>query len=255
MGQGKQVGIMASSQFYLTLPSNSNEENSASVFTTNLPQNIEIIDPNSWFNITDNDNLIEFFDAGKQVKHKIKILWGRYETADELIDVLNSAIRFSTNREKATYEDYFNFSYVKQKKTINMYLNTALIKNVKISRNITYMLGFREQDFTYIDYTTPATIDLQAYNTAVVSCAMNYLYLYCDVLEPQVIDTKLAPILQVVNVEWKYTELVSRIYTSPHYVPILKKCFNSIDINIKNDQDLPVNFTFGKTIVKFIFEK
>jgi len=75
------------------------------------------------------------------------------------------------------------------------------------------------------------------------------------VLEPQVIGTKLAPILQVVNVEGKYTDLVSRIYTSPHYVPILKKCFNSIDINIKNDQNLPVNFTFGKTIVKLHFRK
>jgi len=31
---------MASSQFYLTLHSNSNEENSASVFSTNLPKNI-----------------------------------------------------------------------------------------------------------------------------------------------------------------------------------------------------------------------
>jgi len=84
---------------------------------------------------------------------------------------------------------------------------------------------------------------------------MNYLYLYFDVLGPQVNGTKLAPIIQVVNVEGKYTELVSRIYTAPHYLPILKMCFNYIDINIKNDQDMPVNFTFGKTIVKIHFRK
>jgi len=132
---------------FLTLPSNSNEENSASVFTTNLPQNIllegdwecalvEIIYPNSWFNIIEYDNLIEFLDAGKEIKHKIEIPRGRYESADELIEVLNSAIRFATNCEKFTYEDYFKFSYVKQKKTINLYLNTALIKNVKLPENI-----------------------------------------------------------------------------------------------------------------------
>jgi len=63
------------------------------------------------------------------------------------------------------------------------------------------MLGFRENDFTFINYSKPLTIDLQAYNPADLSCAMIYLYLYCDVLEPQIIGTKLAPLLQVVNVE------------------------------------------------------
>jgi len=109
------------------------------------------------------------------VKHKIEIPRGRYETADELIDVLISSKRFATNREKSTYEDYFKFSYMPVKKTINLYLNTALIKNVKLPQNIIYMLGFREQDFTYIDYSKPNTLDLQEYYPADLSCAMSYL--------------------------------------------------------------------------------
>jgi len=118
---------MSSSQFYLPLPSNSNLENTASIFTTALPQNIhlegawecalvEIIYPNSWFNITEKDNLIEFIDVEKNLKHKIKIPRGRYETADELIDVLNSSIRFATNREKSSYENFLHFPDEKDNK-------------------------------------------------------------------------------------------------------------------------------------------
>jgi len=118
-----------------------------------------------------------------------------------------------------------------------------------------YMLGFYEENITNIDYSDTTILDISAYYPADLSCGMSYLYIYCDVLEPQIIGTKLAPLLQVVNVEGKYTQLVSRIYTAPHYVPILKKCFNSIEINIKNDMDEPVNFTFGKTIVKMHFRK
>jgi len=88
-------------------------------------------------------------------------------------------------------------------------------------QNIIYMLGFHEIDFTFINYPNPLTIDLQAYYPADLSCAMSYLYLYCDVLEPQIIGTKLAPLLQAVNVEGKYTSLFSKSYTLPHYIPIL----------------------------------
>jgi len=136
---------MSSSQFYLTLPSNSNLENTASIFTTALPQNInlegawecamvEIIYPNSWFNITEKDNLIEFIDVENNVKHKIKIPRGRYESADELIDVLNSSIRFATNRDKSSYENFLHFSYVPMKKTISMCLNTSLLQNLKLPK-------------------------------------------------------------------------------------------------------------------------
>lgn len=96
---------------------------------------------------------------------------------------------------------------------------------------------------------------MNAYFPSDMSNSLNYLYIYCDVLEPQVIGTALAPLLQVVHVEGKYTDLVSRIYTAPHYVPVLKKCFNTIEINIRDDQNTPVNFTFGKTIVKLHFRK
>jgi len=182
---------------------------------------VEIIYPNSWFNITENVNLIEFMNVEKNVKHKIKIPRGRYETVDELNDVLNSSIRFATKREKSSYENFLHFSYMPLKKTISIPLNTYLLQNLMQPQNIIYMLGFWENDFKFINYSNPLTIDLQAYYPADLSCSMSYLYLCCDILEPQIICTKLATLLQVVNVEGKYTSLVSKSYMSPHYIPIV----------------------------------
>jgi len=105
-------------------------------FTTTLPQNVnlegcwecalvEIIYPNSWFNVTTADSLIEFLDIEKTLSNKIKIPRGRYETADELINILNSSIMYVARREKTAYNSYLAFSYVAAKRTIQLRIDRS----------------------------------------------------------------------------------------------------------------------------------
>jgi hypothetical protein len=257
---------MNSSQFYLTLPSNSKAENTASVYTTTLPQYVHlegnwecalvvIIYPNSWFNVTEEENFIRFFDIDNKVRQVVKVPRGRYETIQDLINTLNFSLDFISKKDNIPYNMYMSLTYDVMRKIVQLRLNRDKIRGLKFTKNIYYMLGFRENDILSIDYSTKGEQLLNAYYPADMNCAMNYLYIYCDILEPQIIGTALAPLLQVVNIEGKYTDLVSRIYTAPHYVPVLRKTFNTIEINIKSDQNKPIDFTFGKTITKMHFRK
>ena len=76
------------------------------------------------------------------------------------------------------------------------------------------------------------------------------LYVYCDICELQPVGDVLAPLLRVVNVQGNYSDVVDRIYDTPHYVPVLKKQFGSIEIEIKTDQNTPLALQYGKTLVK-----
>ena len=61
--------------------------------------------------------------------------------------------------------------------------------------------------------------------------------------------------LRIVPISGNFGEIVEKTFVAPHYVPILKKVFSSIDISIKTDQDRPFAFQFGKSIVKLHFRK
>jgi hypothetical protein len=81
------------------------------------------------------------------------------------------------------------------------------------------------------------------------------MYVYCDVVAPQVVGNVNAPLLRVVNVQGSHTDIVDKVFTNPHYVPVLKREFESIEINISDDAGVPVNFKYGKIFVKLHFKK
>ena len=88
-----------STQFYITLPSNSLSSNSAAEFITSLPVNInldgewevglsEIIYGNTWFNITSNNDKITFFDDKHELNVTLHIAKGRYEDVHGLMETI-----------------------------------------------------------------------------------------------------------------------------------------------------------------------
>ena len=79
------------------------------------------------------------------------------------------------------------------------------------------------------------------------------LYVYCNIVEPQIIGNAMAPILRAVNIRGNFGDIIDEVYNNPHYVPVLKKEFNIIEINISDDTGKLVNFQYGKVFVKLHF--
>lgn len=257
---------MDSNQFYLTLPSNSDPKNTASTFTTNLPRLIdlsgdwevglaEIIYANSWYNIAQAQNVIQFFDVDNNVRQKIKIPRARYQTINELIETINNSIGVVSKQDKVNYLSGINFRYDHVRKGCTILIDCTRFRGLKISEHLRYMLGFKDLQFINIDYINNKNVTLISQHAPDMLGGMHSIYVYCDIVAPQIVGNIFAPLLQVINVEGQYMDIVNHAYITPHYIPILKKSFNSIEILLKSDQDDPIPFEYGKSIVKLHFRR
>ena len=81
------------------------------------------------------------------------------------------------------------------------------------------------------------------------------MYVYANILEPQIVGNVSAPLLRIVNVEGKYPNIIDKVFDFPHYIPVLVKDISDIEINIKDDLNEYIPFLSGKVIIKLHFRR
>jgi len=69
------------------------------------------------------------------------------------------------------------------------------------------------------------------------------------VLQHVVVGDVIAPLLRIVDMKTASTSVKHQILNRPLYVPLLKKNFDTIEINIMTDEGLPFPFVDGKLVV------
>ena len=74
----------------------------------------------------------------------------------------------------------------------------------------------------------------------------NSLYVYCDAAEAIPVGDIKAPLLRVVDAAANFGDLIHRLYTTPQYVPVSRKEFNTVEIDIRDDTGRPVHYTFAE---------
>jgi len=79
------------------------------------------------------------------------------------------------------------------------------------------------------------------------------LYVYCDVIEPCVVGDSKVQLLRIIPLVGEITG--HHIFTNHIYVPIQKKHFDCLEINIMTDTGDVVPFACGKTIVILHFRR
>lgn len=253
------------SQFFITLPSNSTSSNTSSIFATKLPINIhldgewdvglaEIMYGNTWRNIDGENDCIKFLDVKSNTKVTWRLAQGRYETVYGLLEAMQKARKVYVNPEKNILLEKFEFGYMENIKRCTLKIDTNAIHDFQAHEDFLYMLGFGNKQIKEIKNDSGEQF-ITSWHPVDMSCGLNHLYIYCDIVAPQIVGNVQAPLLQVVNIEGKYVDIINRIYIAPHYIPILKKDFNTIEINIKDDRNRPIGFEYGKTIVKLHFKR
>ena len=119
--------------------------------------------------------------------------------------------------------------------------------HITLSEHLAYMLGFKspflEKQITMGQYPP----DMRG--------GIDSLFVYCDIVSPQVVGDSMQHLLRILPVGGKYGDIINHVFVSPHYMDVLQKDFSSISISIKTDRDLPVPFKFGKTILKLHFRR
>jgi len=75
------------------------------------------------------------------------------------------------------------------------------------------------------------------------------MYIYCDILEHVTVGDTKASLLRIVDKPRKQHGNVHRHFDPILYVPLQKKNFDTVEINIMTDSGQPVPFRFGKSFV------
>ena len=240
--------------FYLTLPSNSSLEyfpdNTLTHFITKLPRTIdldggwevglaEIQYPHTWYNVRENDGWMVILDRTNTSDfRKFKVSEGYYPTPQALVKAINDAIKEADPEKRVRLE----YNRITEK------------VSVRLEENISFFLKGSMQRLLGLDGEHH-----QEYAEAGQVIDMNQgfysLYVYCNLIEPRVVGDSHVPLLRIVPVQGKHTDLVTRFFQKVYYLPLQQKCFETVEIYIRDDTGQKVPFERGKVVVTLHFRK
>ena len=83
----------------------------------------------------------------------------------------------------------------------------------------------------------------------------NVVYVYCDVVENVPVGDTVAPLLRIVNANGPFGTIINRTFERPRYIPIQKKNFGSLEIDIRDGFGRPIPFEFGTVIATLHFRR
>jgi len=114
---------------------------------------------------------------------------------------------------------------------------------VRFSEDLACLLGF----LPHKDYT--GRPEKMAELSVNLTGSQNLLYVYCDLLEQAPVGDTKAPFLLIANRSAKETTSHAEHLTfNPiQYVPLQKKCFDSVTVYMMNDAGMPMPFIPGKS--------
>lgn len=256
-------------EFHLTLLSNSSmnyfPDNKTTSFSTQLPKSLhldgewvvgltEFQFPCSLESVSETSNIIYIerityvlTGRNKRVQSgtewmKTKIASGNYISTGDVIAALNS------NKDLLN-KVLFQLDQTSNRVSISV-LDRSIVK-LTMSSNLCLQLGFEPNNDFRKDSVSkhPANVLLGL---------PSQLLVYCDLIEPQIIGDVFAQVLRVCvldNKRYVYGTQQAHIFSPTHYVPVLRREFENIEIHIRTSTGENVPFLFGTACVKLHFKK
>jgi len=227
---------MEVTQFYLHLPSNSSldtfPKNTLTEYRVCLRQTISLtgiwevaltdIDyPHSWNNVQG-----DFRNRFYVRNPKLDGMWealivppGHYSSITEVIAKMNEVVD-----EDDCFKDDVQFSFDTRKVTVYLQ-NDAEVHFSDIGQ----MLGFSSN--TRISNTSSSIAEREAD----LEQGFHDLYVYSDIVQAQFVEDALVPLFGIASVEGVDGQDVSKSFERPHYLPVSRREFETIEVNIKLD--------------------
>lgn len=256
---------------FLTLPSNSSLEffpqNSLSAYRTKLPTHVdlrdgewevglsEILYPHTWYNVTavnkeepeeSNTYIIVYYSdlneisvAGTSTTFNVNLPGTRVGLPPGLYASTESLLQ-TLNRLLGQVDDLgISFRECPLSRKVQMIIPTQT--RVHLSTDLQLRLGFTINDFSSGTFTSERVAD--------VNMGVYAFYVYCDLVTPRIVGDTLVPLLRMLPTEGKQGAHVSRTFDPVHYHPVSKRQFDTVEMNIKDDQGRLVPFELGKVII------
>ena len=159
------------------------------------------------------------------------------------------------NRVKASEDvpdvDGIQFSFNETLYRVNIELDTKKIDYVELSPHLAVVLRYNSGlESVILDKSQN-----QAKYQPGLTGGFYAMYVYCNIVENQIVGNYRVPLLRSVHVEGNHGDIRDKIFHSPHYVPVVAREIDLIEIDIKGDNDQSIEFVSGKVVVKLHFRK
>ena len=255
--------------FYLTLPSNASmhlhPDNTLTHYVTSLPQRIslsgewecglvEIQYPHDWYNVREKDSWF-FLSESSSDGHSVGgIATGYYDGTRKLIRAINRSLACIAVRQRVK----LSYSDITQKVSVRMSPSTEFTTHGSMG----VILGLDARTIRSPESHVPLDGDGEVYTfvkegDSVVDMKQGFesLYVYTNVVESRVVGDSLVPLLRIVPIQGEHGHTISRHFEHVQYLPLLRKEFGTIEIDIRDDTGHAVPFERGKVTVTLHFRR
>ena len=107
--------------------------------------------------------------------------------------------------------------------------------------------------FGFLNDTTIRASDEKGFTLALPETGNQYSYVYTDIIKSLYHGDVVVSVLRTVTVKGEHGSYVGKNFERPHYVPLKKKVFDMISINIRDEAGDIVAFKHGKVIITLHF--
>jgi len=169
---------------------------------------------------------------------------GNYGRLDDLI-----AAMYSTMPKDIYNELYIKFTLKADHIAMKFSELMETVLSIRFSESLAKILG-AEADVAY-DHNHAGT----SRRFSLVNGDINFVYIYCDILEHVTAGHAKAPLLRIVDKDRKKRGNVHQLFNPILYVPLQKKNFDTVEVNIMSDTERPVFFRYEKSFVVLEFRR
>jgi len=236
-----------------------NPHNTASQFTTKLNEVIELEGewevglletsfPGKAENVGENTFYYSFrLTSGSAVQCTMRS--GIYTSIQQVLAELRKI-----GRRGSTPTVIWDYSSTTKRVSFKFADNVNNIVSLWFSTDLAEMLGY-DTDKQYVFQREYMVADRPIHLTS----GFDNVYIYCDVLEHVLVGDTKTPLLRIVN---RKAEVPKMRYNVEHatfnpvqYVPLQKRCFDTITIHMMTDSGEPMPFARGKSLVVLEFRR
>ena len=229
---------------YLILPSNNSmdcfPDNTLTHFTTRLPQMMdldgsweigqaEIQYPHNWYNIKHGVAWVHvdvLFEVNQLQRHTFELQTGYYPSPKRVL----KAIEEKKHRTPLRKNFDIGMNEIDHKIGIEVKKDCQMT----ISPLLQHLLRFKRAIFPQGDHVADWVAD--------VNRGINYLYVYCPLVEPRMVGDAQVPQLRIVPVEGRDTEMVTRVFDPVQYFPLILRRFQTVEIDTRDHTGVKISF-------------
>jgi len=276
------------SHFYMILPSNSSMQfypnNTLTNYKTRLQIPIELAGdwevalaeisfPLSWFTISSEFGKFTFscnspaLGNGEPSRRnfELQVPAGYYKSVREITQQMNSLITRAMNKpysvtlpnsmEVITYMPLDHTKWP-QMKYIDPWRKVGVVlppnSSLKVDKLLAVVLGWGVNPLTNDGVSSTL---LTGTNASDLYGGIHNIYVYTDIVENLVVGDSRAPLLRIVEAEGDYGDVLYQSFEIPHYIPVRKKRFDTIELDIRDVFGEPLSFESGALVVTLHFRR